>query len=398
MVKGGSLKILLPLAIAASILTVFLYQKQEQRSGERFEKRKLLPELDIEAIRRVELEAGENRIALVGSGESWSLESLPGFPIEPNRLRELILALAALEASDRMTDKPRNYDRLGVQEETPSGGRVKLLDENQKILADVFVGDEREGRATAPGGFSPSEGQYVRIGGDPWVYKTNKIVSLASDRTQWLEKELLKVKAEDLQSIQIDNAATTESFVLARGSSGELELENEIPTGMQIKDWAIDNVGRALSNLSLTDVLPASDSAVEFDGAYRAIQKNGLVYEVHTATREEKYFARIAAQYDSSLNLGLSDERTSDSVEALAMPDPETEALELRERHEPWVYEISEFAHGNLSKSLSDLLEPIREETPPSAIRPDAGPETDQEIEDFLSGLQNGGSFPPPAP
>lgn len=390
MVKGSNLKFLLPLAIAASAATVLLYQQQERRSAERFERRKLLPDLDIGAIRRIEIGAEGEPFALTGSGESWQLESLPGFPLDPEPLRELVLTLGSLEASDRMTDKPDNYERLGVQDDKPAGGHVKLLGEGDRTLAEIFVGEERRARPASPGAFAPAEGQYVRLAGDPWVYHVPSLVSVAADPSQWLEKQLLKVPAEDLIMIRADNAATTESYVLARGAMGDFELQGGVPEGMQVKSWTVDNAGRALANLSLSNVLPAAEAGVTFDNAFRAIQKNGLVYRVETATRDGKYFARIGAEYEASLNLGLSDERTSDTVAARKMEDPQAAMERLNQRHGPWVYEISQFSHENLARPRSGLIEPVPQESPAGA-----GPAADledQEIQDFLSGLQQQGA------
>jgi len=223
-VKGNDLKILIPLALVASVLTVVLYQHQERRSGEQFEPRKLLPDLDVGAIRGVEILSGDESVKLVGDQNEWSLASLEGFPIDHEQLRELILALGDLEASDRMTEKPENYERLGVQEDQPSGGRLKLLAENGSVLAEVFVGDERRGQSAAPGGFSPADGQYVRIAGDPWVYKTADLVSVPTGTTPWLQNEILEVPAADLQRIEMGDASTTESLTLVRGEAGEFEL------------------------------------------------------------------------------------------------------------------------------------------------------------------------------
>jgi hypothetical protein len=401
MIKGGSLKFLVPLAVVATIATVALYQQQERRTGGRFEPRKLLPDLDIGAIQRVEIRSDEADYALVGSGESWSLESFPGFPIDENRLRELILALAGLEASDRMTQRPENYERLGV-DDPPAAGRVTLLGPSGSALADVFIGEERRGRPASPGGFSPADGQYVRLVGDPWVYKVGALLTIDLQPRSWLQRDVLKVETGDLRSVRIDNAATTESFSLARSGSAAFELQEEIPEGMRVKNWAVDNVARALANLTQTDVLAVDDdaaAALDFDGRYTATLKNGVSYVAATAQRDEAYYARIGAVYDPAANLGLSDERTSDSVRAQRMEDPELIVQRVAERHDPWIYQISEFAYENLTKRRSALLEPVPD---PAAEDPgdpdfeafdfdfhDHSHDSDEDIEAFLRQLQS---------
>lgn len=392
MVRGGNLKFLIPLAIAASIATIVLYQRQERGSREAFEPRKLLPDLDIGAIRRVEISVGDESYALVGAEDRWSLDELPGFPIDAERLRQLILGVGGLEASDRMTEKPENYERLGVQDEKPAGGHVRLLAADGKVLADVFVGEERRGKPTAPGGYSPADGQYVRIAGDPWVYKTADVLTVDSKPKLWLKQEILKVPEADLQTVRVDDAGGTESFTISRTGAAPFQLEGGAPEGMTVKDWAVENVARALSNLTLSDVLSAdagTSSSMAFSGKYRATQKNGLTYEVGTARTGDKYYARVGAAYEPSLNLALSDERTSDTVQAKSMDDPEAVAVKLREQHAPWIYEISEFAWESLAKKRSDLLEPVRKEAP----APDGGGESelsDEAMQDLMRQMQGG--------
>jgi hypothetical protein len=160
-------------------------------------------------------------------------------------------------------------------------------------------------------------------------------------------------------------------------------------------------VARALANLTLTDVLAADDpgaTALEFDTRYTATLKNGLSYVADTADDGESYFARIGAAYDPALNLGLSDERTSDSVQAQRMEDPEAAAERIAGRHGPWIYQISEFAHESLAKKLSDLLESLPDPEAPAGADFDARDsdphdhthDDDAEIEAFLRQLQSG--------
>lgn len=366
-------RLLLGIAVGVAILVFGAYFRNQRQTTGEFETKKLFAELDIEAIERIEIAFDDDSFAISKVGDVWGLDSKAGYPIDGETLRELVLNIATLEAPERMTDKPANYDRLGVGEDNAVNGRVKMIGAENNTLVDLFVGEERRGKPSSPGGFAPAAGQYVRAAGDPWVYQIKDALTVESDQARWLANEILKVEADVLQTVKIDSPGTTDSFSIAREATDPFDIVTPIPAGWQAKTYEVRNISRSLSSLTLEDVYPTSDAAVQdlvFDATLTATQKNGLVYTAATSKQGEDHFLKLSASYDRNADLSLVDESTSDSIAAKELPAAEEAAAELNARHAPWIYTVASYQYDKLRKPLSDLLEEAPEEE--AVVEPDA--------------------------
>ncbi|GEM_PF-4202111 len=353
---------------------ILFYQRQGRRSGQRFEKTRLFPNLNVDRIAAVEITTPEEVIELRSQGEAWGLASRAGFPVDAERLRRLVLRVAGLEAIDQMTQNPDKYDQLGVGEE-PKSALIRFRDDAGTELAILHVGNEREGRPATPGGFAPTEGQYVRKSGDAWVYKIAEALTVEGGATTWLSRDILKVEDIGLQRVMVDHGETTDTLTLTRVGEDPFELVGEPPAGYRVKSWMASTVARALASLTLTDVIPADDpkvAEIDFDTTYTAIQKNGLAYVVSAGRIGEDRYLRIGARYDERQDLSLSDERTSDTVAARGLELPDVTMKRIAERHGRWVYQVASYQHDNLTKKFSDFLEEEPPAPPPTS--PDEAP------------------------
>ena len=375
------LKFLFLLTLVVAIIAVVVYQKQQKETGEAFQPRKLFESLQVQDIARVEIVAAENEVTLTKqSEETWGLATRNDYPIDAERLRRLVFDIGGMQAVDRLTANPEKYDRLGVGEQ-PETARVRLLDKDDNELAGLYFGKQRESQTDTPGGFAPPRGQYVRIENDPAVYLLGAVSYIDSDPTQWLQREVIKVEQENLQRVRVENRGTTDSFTLVRTGSDPFTISGEVPDGLRGKASDISSVAGALGQVSLQDVLNADDPGVQdidFSTTYSAIQKNGLVYTVAAGERDEDRFIRIAARYEKSMDLSLSDERTSDTVQAKALEPAEATMKQINERHSGWVYQIASYVHDKFTKKFSDVLEAVPEPTPkpspsPTPYPPPAG-------------------------
>ncbi|MCH8332722.1 DUF4340 domain-containing protein, partial [Candidatus Sumerlaeota bacterium] len=363
------------LALVVLAVAALVYWLQGDGSGEEFRPGKLFEDFDVEAVAEVQIGDEDEQITLRKAGDSWGLVSRGGYAVGGDRLRRLVYSIATLDAADRMTDNPEKYEALGVGDE-PDNGYVRLLDAEGGLMAGLYVGKERQGRPAAPGGFAPPDGQYVRIEGDPRVYKIKDVLTAVdSSPTIWLEREILDVNVDHLREVRVDNRGTTDSFTIGRESLAPSKLEREPPEGFEEKSFVAGTVSRPLSSFSLNDVLPADDiraTAIDFTTVYSAIQKNGLVYVVGLGKFVDDHYARVSARYDQAMDLSLSDERTSDTVTAKELELAEVTVEKINERHSAWVYQIPSYKYEDMTKILSDMIEEIEiEEVGPPA---DAAP------------------------
>jgi len=370
------------------IAAVALYYSQERKTSEKFAPHDLFPDLTLDDVVEIEISDEQETFLLQSAGDSWGLEARGGYPIQDERLRKLVFAVANLRAADRVTKNPENYDALGLDSEFPETGRLRFLDKGGAELVNLIIGQDRQKPSSDPlaSRFGPPDGQFVRVEGDEWVYLIDQALSLNASPSTWLVRDIVKLKEDSLRQIKIDNRGTTDSFVLERTGADSFEITTTIPAGFKPKTYAVSSIGRALSNFTLDDVMKADDpdaANIDFDATYTAVQKNGVAYAVQVGQNEDRRYAKISVEYIESMDLAKSDERTSDSVAAKELELADVTVKKAGEKHAGWVYKISTYQYDNLSKTLSDLLEEAPEE---EEEEDEPAPDTEPAVEDADSG------------
>lgn len=107
------------------------------------------------------------------------------FPSDDDALARL--SLYAPDAADKPADQ--------------KGTRVVLEAKDKKAIADLIFGKEREGTAGAGG-------QYFKPASENTVYMTDSSFRNTDKKpADWLDKDLFKVKAEDIEQVICMNPA-----------------------------------------------------------------------------------------------------------------------------------------------------------------------------------------------
>lgn len=343
------------IAIAMVGVAVVVSKGEKKQTEKQFEARPLIEGLDLSTIAAIEVNDKDNHVRLNRLEEDeWGLDSRHNYPIDGERLRRGVLALAGLKVIDRMTENPDKYERLGVGN-PPENGSVTLYGRGEKKIAEVILGNQRE--SANPSGFGGAQGQFLREADDPAVYLSDKPVSIDTNPTGWLQREVIKLPQNQLNRVEIyRDGASSESLVLTRVDALPFSLLTPVPAGM-IEDTAkFRQITNALGSVSLQDVMSADEAtSIGFDCVFRATQKNGVVVEATTGELDGKHYLKLWADYNESANWALSDQITSDTQTAQLMPEPQEACEEIQQRHGPWVYEVSQYIADNLRRGISDI-------------------------------------------
>ncbi|MBX9789967.1 MAG: DUF4340 domain-containing protein [Pirellulales bacterium] len=195
----------------------------------------------------------------------WVLPSHYNYPADAEQqLGQAAASLMDLKIRRIAGDKASQFSEFGVVDPATAepgakgvGKHVVLADANGKKLLDLIIGLEIKGQAKQ---------RFVRKGGkDEAIY----VVDVATDKLStkfedWIEKNLLKLNAFDIQRVQLNNysidLAANDQF--KQGERLDLKFNDkdnkwslaELAAGEELDDTKLNEMKNALADLRIVDV------------------------------------------------------------------------------------------------------------------------------------------------
>lgn len=378
-------KVIILLIVLGALVGVALVTRDtsESRLKPAASREKLLPELDVNAVRKLRLKEGDKTVTLAIAGSEWTLAERSNYPAAFEKIRNTLL-----EFRDQKTGKLRtlgkgawgdlklNEPGQGTAEE--SGLLVELLGENDKAIASVVLGknitSSTVGKEASPFGGGGSE-RYVRVKDDGtavWVVD-NQFYELQSRPEDWIDKGFIDVakikevevttpKAEDNWKANRPNEEITD-FTLVGAKAGEELDSGKAP------------LSGVLASPTFTDVVTKDKTTADFmkdAWTARISTFDGFTYNVKLLKKgsgsDEKHYisVTVAGDFPKARTPG-KDEKPDDAKkkdeEFTATQKTLTEKLAREKKAEGWIYEISGYTVSTLLKKRSEVL---KDKTPPA--------------------------------
>ena len=342
-------------------------------------------------IARVRLVSSDESLELERSGTGWVLPAKGEYPAKSAEVVGLLRGLADLELVEKKTARPELHERVGLVDPGQAGGtarRVEIFDGEDNTLAELLLGDP------APG--APGSSLFVRKPGEDQTWLAKGEISADTNITEWLERELLKIASDRVQSVQVGFATAAGGYTASReeGTATSFDLD-VIPEGKEVSSpWLVSSVARVPSSLRFDDVqtsaefvvpegAEASDIAWEtFDGVRLRCKawKLGAADELS----EGKVWVTLSAELlewageaPAEPQLPAIGDKITEPVEIEAGPTREELQAEVTDwnlRFEPWVYGVDAQTGDNLFRTLDELVSDIPEpqdESLPAEAAPD---------------------------
>ncbi|BBO71924.1 hypothetical protein DSCA_58540 [Desulfosarcina alkanivorans] len=369
--KGKTFLILL---VAAGVLVAFSLLRfgEQNQTGTVKMGAKLFADLPVNQVAGITIADAENRVTLVRGEKVWQVEERNGYPADFDELRDTVVKLSRLKVGRSFSATPESLIRLSLvtpsAPDTPGAGKqIILRDQSENILADVTLGQPRE---TDGGG---SGGQYLKKADAETIFLVDgSFRFLKTAPAQWLRKEILNVKADDVASVVCYSGdARPPVYTLKRPEKDEAPRLTPVPAGRTADPAKIDQVVDALSPLTLDDVRPAGENPPSPES-----ESFRLVYQLYDgrqisifpiADAGGRYTLRVSAG-ESEVEAGAADEpvqqdeKTGD-VETQApdtdAPAPKT-ARELNGELNPWVFSVKKWQFDSFITRLESLLEEVK--------------------------------------
>ena len=386
-------KIILLLVVLAALVGVAFFTKDssEKRLKPVASREKLIPDLDVNAVRKIRIKEGDTTATLAFTADTWAVAERSNYPAAFEKIGNLLVELKDQKAGKQRTlgknawgDVKLKMPGDGKADET--GLQVELLGEGDKSISTLVLGknvnSSTVGKEASPFGGGGSE-RYVRVANDTdavWVVE-NQFYELQPKAEDWIDKSFIDV--QKIKEVQVTAPKAEDSWKVARKEEVGEFLLTDAKQGDEF-DNAKASLSSLLSNATFSDVVPKDKVGGDFlKDAYavKITTFDNFVYDFKMLKKgegsDEKHYMTVAVSANLPKERApVKDEKPEDKKKAdedfAATKKTQEEKLAKEKKHEGWVYEVSSYVISNVMKKRSETLKdkPAPEAKPAAAPAP----------------------------
>ena len=299
------------------------------------------------AVAQVEIKGRQHSVVIGKHGDAWGLADRGFYPVQPDKLRELLTGLTELRITEPRTANPREYARLGVDDPTApnsTANLLRLLDAKGQPIAALIIGHRR----MRTQGDLP-EAIYIRRPGEAQSWLAEGHLPADADPALWLDRDIADIPAAKVVHVTVTRhdvagAATTLEFARV---DDKLNLVSPADHP-KLDDYKVSDVGRALETLTLSDVKPAAGEPGTQIGTSVITTTDGMTVTATLYKAGKDLWARFAASGSGGAA---------------------KEAAALEARVQGWDYQLGAWKEAQFVPSMDDLkaAEPAKPAPPPAS-------------------------------
>jgi hypothetical protein len=284
---------------------------------------------------RIEIDKHDAKLVLERKGDTWVAAERGGYPVRPERVRELLVGLTEVRLLEPRTADPAMHERLGVEDPSKPGSTgllVRVQEANGTPMAELVVGRRR----VRTQGNLP-ESAYIRRPGEAQSWLAEGRLPVDADPQLWLDRDVVNLPATRVREVAVRRADEPELVLKRESEAAEgAKLALSAPASFQATDEsAVDEVGRALEFVTFLDVRAEGDAPGEAVGESRFTLAEGLTVVVAAFRDGEHLWLRLRAEGDGAA--------------------AEAEAARLNARWRGWAYQVAAWKEKAVLPRLSDL-------------------------------------------
>ncbi len=422
--KPRTLAILGVLTIGAAGFAAYSLWQQESRLADAGPEGPLVPGLQekVNEAASVKITRGLTSFTVTRKEDgTWGITERGGYAAKFETVKAAIVGIAGLTIQEARTNKPENYEKIGVEDPTRDGATstlVTIADGGGKTLASVIIGKPK----TATGFNAPPD-FYARRDGEAqsWLVRPARgaeRLDIRADANEWVDRTIVQIARDRVQSVTVTHSSDGERVDIVKDKKEDPHWRLvDMPEGRELNYvTACDAVAGALSSLTLEDVKPAGE--ISFDAVAGAAPPDiatsefrtwdGLVIVTRTAKLADKTWAKFEVRYEAPAApppppSPVEPDNPDSEAAKPATPDPAEgekvakEAADLNARLSTWAYGLADWQTRNFTTRIADLLKPLPGE-------PEKVPAMPEGIQPLVpeppvpAGPMGPGAAPPPPP
>jgi hypothetical protein len=331
------------LAVGLLVLAAGWYLSHASRTPERAEITAgslVFPGLasSLQNAARIEITNKGKILSLVRQGETWGIADRGGYPVQREKLREMLTGLTELSFVERRTADPAQLARLGLDDPQKSDSTatlLRVLDATGKPIAELITGHRR----VRTQGKVP-ESIYIRHPGEERSWLAEGRLAVDSDPALWLDRDIMNIDHARFATVAVTRG--DEKLEFSRdGDHLVLKIPAEHPP---LDDFKLEEISRALETLTFQDVKEAKDTPGEKIGEGVFVTTDGLRITATLFRAAAEIWARF---------------------EVTGTEASKDEAARLAARVTGWAYQLGAWKEKAITPALDDLKAPPPPAAPP---------------------------------
>jgi hypothetical protein len=301
----------------------------------------------LQQAARVEITHAGQTLVITKGPEKWGLADRGGFPVQQDKLRELLTGLTELRLTEARTSDAAQFGKLGVEDPKAAASNsnlVRVLDGGDKLIVELIVGHRR----VRTQGNVPEE-IYVRHPGDDQSWLAEGRLPVDADPQLWFDRDIANIDHGKIAGVVVHRGEATLEFA-RDGDKLVLKSPAEHP---KLDDYKVEDVSRALETLTLTDVKPAAQVPGDQVGTADITTSDGMKIVVKVFKAGKDVWAQFAATGEG---------------------DAKKAADELEHRVNGWAYQLGSWKEQAFVPTLDDLKAEEPEKKPAEGAAAPAAP------------------------
>lgn len=288
-------------------------------------------------IEAVAIVSGDESLTLEDHDQKWLAKERGGYPVEADKVRELIRAIASAELVEAKTRDKQRYALIGLEDptdKTATSKLVRLTDSKGNIVAEVIVGKAR------PDAFGAGKtGTYIRKPGDEQTWLVSTDIEPGVELAEWVNTQLFEAPRDDVAHLDVTVPGEEVLNIQPSKETKHFALTN-MPDGMKLKyDNALDDIAEAVTDISFDDVKKV-DGPLAGDKVGTAVVEFGNGFKVSIAIER--------GDHDAWLTLEASGEGKAKQA-----------ADDLNARAKGWAFHIPASKADSILLKRDEFLEKV---------------------------------------
>jgi len=315
-----------------------------------FEGELIFPNLvdKLNTLKKITVISKDGPMTIRSSGEGWILEERNNYPVQEEKIGELLIKLTRAEIVEEKTSLPERYNRLDLVSLDEDGeSRAKQIsfeDVDGNEIAGLLVGKRKFTLGATEGG------TYVLMPNDPRAFVVTGEVNPGTRVRDWVVREISNIKDTDIKSVTIFHPDGEKIIVYKNDISDENFLVKNLPDGMElIRESIADDTGRTLSNLLLDDVIQQNEIEFPKDKVIKALFEgfDGFFIEILLLEDGDKNWLKISGELSSEEKIGNEDDIENNEWNKIIS--------DLNSRTRGWAYQLPGYEVSGIKKRMEDL-------------------------------------------